>query len=136
MKPPRATEQEHTPDLTPMIDIVFLLIVFFMTVAHLKSEEMIAVNIPIAEESAMPEERGIRTTVTVDASGSIFFGTRPVSLDELTSLLAASRTSGQDFPVNLRVDASVPYREIRAILDACAAAGAANIIFASYQSDL
>lgn len=136
MKPPRDSEPEHSPDLTPMIDIVFLLIVFFMTVAHLKSEEMIEVEIPVAEESVLPEERGIRTTVTVDASGNIFMGTQSVNLEQLTEQLAAARATGEDFPVNLRVDASVPYREIRAVLDACSAAGAANIIFASFQTDL
>ena len=46
---------DDEPDLTPMIDIVFLLIVFFMTVANIVTTQTVAIEVPIAEASKAPE---------------------------------------------------------------------------------
>lgn len=135
MRPPPPIDTDHTPDLTPMIDIVFLLIVFFMTVAHIKSEQLVPIEVPIAEESVIPEERGLRVTVTIDGEGAVFFGGREIPVEELSPALARSKEDSPRLAVQLRADARVPFREVRRVLDACAAGGIPDVIFANYQSD-
>ena len=135
MRPPPPVETDQTPDLTPMIDIVFLLIVFFMTVAHIQSEQLVPIDVPIADEAVIPEERGLRATVTIDAEGALFLGGTEVSRDELVGSLARSKEENPRIAVQLRADARVPFREVRRVLDACAAGGIPNVIFANYQSD-
>jgi len=135
MRPPPPVDVDHTPDLTPMIDIVFLLIVFFMTVAHLKSEQLVPIDVPIADESVIPQERGVRATVTIDGEGAVFYGGRQVPIEELAATLARSKREQPSIAVQLRADARVPFREVRRVLDACASGGIPDVIFANYQTD-
>jgi biopolymer transport protein ExbD len=118
-----------------MIDIVFLLIVFFMTVAHLKSEQLVPIDVPIADESVIPQERGVRATVTIDGEGAVFYGGRQVPIEELAATLAQSKREQPSIAVQLRADARVPFREVRRVLDACASGGIPDVIFANYQTD-
>jgi biopolymer transport protein ExbD len=82
MKPLPQEETSDLPDLTPMIDIVFLLIVFFMTVANMQVRERVPIKVPLAENAVIPEERGIRMTITIQSDGALFFGARPVVIEE------------------------------------------------------
>lgn len=122
-------------DLTPMIDIVFLLIVFFMTVANILTAEKKPVEIPVAENSSIPEEAGSRQTLTVLADGTTFAGLREVSLQELTALVREGNETIRDYRVFLRADANTPHHLVRDVMKACADGGSFDIIFAVYQSD-
>ena len=55
MKPRAIEDTIDLPDLTPMIDIVFLLIVFFMTVAKMQVQQMVPISVPIAEAATIPK---------------------------------------------------------------------------------
>ena len=86
MKPQRYTEDGNDlPDLTPMIDIVFLLIVFFMTVATLQVQELIEIDVPIAADAVIPDDRSARAVVTIQNDGALFFGSQPISIDDLSA---------------------------------------------------
>lgn len=135
MKPLPQEETSDLPDLTPMIDIVFLLIVFFMTVANMQVRELVPIDVPVAENAVIPEERGIRITVTVKSDGSLFFGARPVVIEELADYIAQSKASVQNLKINVRADANVPFKEVREVFAAAAEGGVPNVVFATHQSD-
>ena len=135
MKPPPQEETSDLPDLTPMIDIVFLLIVFFMTVANMKVRERVPIKMPIAENAVIPEERGIRMTITIKSDGSLFFGARPVAIEELAGFIARSRESAQSLKLNVRADANVPFKQVREVFAAAAEGGVPDVVFATHQSD-
>ena len=130
----RPEQKDASPDLTPMIDVVFLLIVFFMVVGKMITDEKIDIQIPVAEKSKIPEEAGYRETITLTKDGTLFKGIRPVSLDELKANVKLGTQSVKDYKIFLRVDEFTPHREVQAVLKTCSEAGAFNVIFAVYQT--
>ena len=71
--------------MSPLIDMVFLLIIFFMTASHMSSSKNMDLDIPTASSGNIPKERPDRWTVNVLADGTVFSGQTPVTLDELLS---------------------------------------------------
>jgi len=134
MKPRPIEESSDLPDLTPMIDIVFLLIVFFMTVANMQVQQLVPIELPIAAHASIPEERGVRTTITIKSDGSLFFGSQSTTISELPELVAQGKLNAPQLKVYVRADAQVPFKEVRKVFAAAAAGGVPNVIFATYQS--
>lgn len=122
-------------DLTPMIDIVFLLIVFFMTVANMITSEKIEVDMPVAIHSVIPEEFGGRNTITVGRDGSLYAGVYSVDLDGLEKILDAELNNNPKLKVYIRADSYTEHQYINDVMESCAALGISNVIFAAYQSD-
>jgi len=135
MRPPRRQDAEDLPDLTPMIDIVFLLIVFFMTVAKMEEAERIEIDVPIADKAVAPDERRGRLTLTIDRAGDLYAGAAPVRLENLAARIAERKEANPDLRVYLRADAEVEYSEVREVFEAATEGGVPNVIFAAYQSD-
>ncbi len=129
-------EEDHKVDLTPMIDIVFLLIVFFMTVANILTAERIKVEIPVAQRSVIPEDAGNRQLVSVTTDGKVFAGVREVSSNQLTELVRVGNKELKNYRVVIRADRNTPHRFVRDVMNSCARGGCINIIFSTYQSDL
>ena len=130
-------------NVTPLIDIVFLLIIFFLVSTHfVRSETSVAIELPVASQSQEePQERIGRLVVTIDADQSYVVGTRAVDMPEIERLIfdGAEQNSADanpgtsnsgDFYVRIRGDRSVPYRLVEPIMVACARAGVSKVRFA------
>lgn len=118
-------------ELTPMIDVVFLLIAFFMTLISFISAELIELELPEAELATIPEETGERQYISVNADGQVFVGAQQVSYEVLPNLLAATRVEQPALKIFLRADAEASHRYVNQVMDACAKAGIFDLIFAS-----
>lgn len=123
-------------DLTPMIDVVFLLIVFFMTVASALTTNKLDLNLAVAEEAAIPKEIKDRFTVSVDAEGKFYFGVQQLSEQELSDRLAQVVKDSSNIKIVLRAGKMAEHRHVNKVLSVCAKNGINDIIFATYQSDL
>ncbi len=121
-------------ELTPMIDIVFLLIAFFMTLISFISAELIELKLPDANQSSIPEEQGERQYISVDINGQAYFGSTPISYEALPEALAAGRTAQPTLKVFLRADANTAHRHVNRVMEACAEAGIFDLIFASNKN--
>jgi biopolymer transport protein ExbD len=74
--------------MTPMIDMVFLLLVFFMCVSSLaQADKKLKLELPESAESKVPENLTDRGVVSVDAAGRVYLGATPVELERLTEAL-------------------------------------------------
>ena len=123
-------EQEETKiQMAPMIDMVFLLIVFFMTASHLSTQKNMDLDIPEARSGTVPKERPDRWTVNILRDGTLFSGQQPVTIDELRALVAARVQTEPDIKVYLRADKLTPHREVRLVMNAMAEAGVGDFIF-------
>lgn len=112
-------------ELTPMIDVVFLLMIFFLVAAKLEEDDRaIDVILPQAGAAKPLTSRPREFIVNVDRDGNLFAGARPVSSAELDRLL---RQAAVDNPlrqvVTVRADENVAHKHVVAVMDACVRAG-------------
>lgn len=123
-------------NMTPLIDVVFLLIIFFLVSSHLaRQETQLELNLPSAVSSheAAAESRP-RVSVNVLADGRILLGSAESDPAEITERLRFERDrSGDDMEVRIRSDRTVPYGNVEPVLLACAEAGIWNVTFAVYK---
>ncbi|MEM9026343.1 MAG: biopolymer transporter ExbD [Verrucomicrobiota bacterium] len=128
-------EGDDSPDLTPMIDVVFLLIVFFMTVAVVIQADKVEIEIPVAEESQVPDSVGNRSTFTVTEDGQFYAGPIPVTEAEMGEIVLEKVTNTPNYKVYLRADANTPHKHVRNAMAVCAENGAFEIVFATFQAE-
>ena len=127
-------EKEETKvQMAPMIDMVFLLIIFFMTASHLSASKSKTLDIPVASHGVIPKERPDRWTVNITADGAIFSGQAPISVDDLKRLVAERVKTDPDMKVYLRADKTTPHRKVKAVMSARAEAGVGQFIFGVFS---
>ncbi len=119
---PLKTQQDEQPslNLTPMIDVVFLLIIFFMVATTFSERERnIELELPeVASASALtsaPKQR----VVTVSQTGQVTLDGQKVSFAGLTQRLAAARSEYPHMSVVIRGDAACAFQHVAATLAAC-----------------
>lgn len=121
-------------DMAPMIDMVFLLLIFFM-VASVVTKEKIDVEIPTAEHARVAMNKDIKNRImlSVDANENIYVNMTKVTLKELTQLVSDRLDQDENLRVFIRADVSVPFKVNKGIMVACASAGATDLIYATYN---
>jgi len=135
--PTRQRERGLSFNITPLIDVVFLLIIFFLAASHLvRSEAHETVELPKAAKTADEEERTPhRLVITITADGSMHVGGKPADVQQVEQMIIAAAADGRDsqFEVRIRSDRSVAYRDIEPIMLACARSGVTRVGFAVLQ---
>ena len=121
--------------MAPMIDITFLLLIFFMLVAKQTQSQFKAIENPVAEHATIAQQVSDRGIITIDVDETIYMGAYPATLEEITEMVKERIEKNPKFQVQLRIDARVRHEEVRNILKACADGGALDIIFSTYQSE-
>lgn len=120
-------------NITPLIDIVFLLIIFFLVASYLsRSENSEQIELAGAATGKFePPEAPARLVVTVQADETMHVAGRAITAAEFTQLLAAESVAhkGRELEVRIRADRRVPYRVIEPLMTACAEAGIRKVRF-------
>lgn len=127
------TPEDADPEfeMTPMIDVVFLLIAFFMTLISFISSELIKLELPEAEEATIPEDPGERQYISIDEEGQSYWGAKPISYEALSLELEKARQRNPRLKVYLRADANATHRYVNKVMTACAKAQIFDVIFAN-----
>jgi biopolymer transport protein ExbD len=136
--PSHARAGEIGINMTPMIDVVFQLIIFFLLSGHLAQQEIhLELPLPTAGSGESPdEEEKSRLTINVRGDGGLLIANRLVAPDQLQQRLSQERTAaGADLEVRIRSDRTVPYETIEPILLAAARAGVWNVTFSVYREE-
>jgi len=124
--------------MTPMIDVVFQLIIFFLVSSHLaKQEVQLKLPLPVADSGKLiKDDDQPKLTINVLANGALLLAGREVSPAELTPRLTERIADlGRDVVVRIRSDRSVTYRHVEPIMLACARAGIWNVTYAVYRKE-
>ncbi len=133
MKVWKPSDDDGRFEMTSMIDIVFLLIAFFMTVTSFASSELIQVAMPIAPEAKVPEEIGDRQFISIAENGNYFLGAYKSDLESIKAALI-KRNQVEGFKgAYIRADANVSHRYISELLKVCAEASVYNILFGTLK---
>lgn len=127
---------EPEVNLTPLIDVVFLLLIFFMVSTTFEHQSRIQVELPEASaEPTTPEAESLE--IIVDAQGRYFIGEEQVVNTQLKTLMGAiTKVIGDrtDMPVIVRADANAPHQSVVTVLDATSQLGLTKISLATTKS--
>ena len=115
--------------LTSLIDIVFLLLIYFLLTTNFMVEEGIKIKLPQARAAAPQTEEVI--TVYVDQQGRAFLGTQEVSISRLFDRLKDMIGNRQNKLVVVRADRAVILNKAVKVMDVAKAAGAGRLCLAT-----
>jgi biopolymer transport protein ExbD len=139
MKVPQySTDRKLGINMTPMIDVVFLLIIFFLVSSHLaRQETQMELPLPIAKSSTESKETETpRVTLNVLENGQILMAGREILAEQLAARLAEIRAKeGDDLEVRIRASRETLYAFVEPIMLACTESGIWNVSYAVFNRE-
>ncbi len=116
-------------EMLPLIDIVFLLLVFFIyAMLSMAVHHSLPVSLPVSSTAQIDIEQSL--TVSVMQNGEIFLDKIKISMEELQLVLqdkAQKVSDGKDVQVDLFADEALSYQELYRVLDIIRTAGISNV---------
>jgi len=110
--------------LTPMIDIVFNLIIFFMVSTRFTEiEKKVDLSVPQVAETRGLNDAPPSRTINIYRDGSVTLDSQPITLPQLANRLAAERRQHQDLGIVVRGDADASFQNVAAVITTCTQAG-------------
>lgn len=112
-------------NITPMIDVVFLLIIFFLVASHfVRSEQAEAIDLAEATQEEEKDPKALPLVITIRKDQSMSIRSEPVDHIQIDQWIVAGKVEqGDRFEVHVRADKTVPFELIEPIMLSCARAG-------------
>lgn len=118
--------------LAPMIDVVFLLLIFFIaTMQFTDNERELNVSVPVAEEGADAKQTAGEIIVNVREDGTVTVDRSEMTQEELLKKLARIASIHKNQAIRIRGDGKVEYQRIVEVIVVIQKAGISNISFAA-----
>lgn len=112
-------------NVTPLVDVVLVLLVIFMVVTPLLKQE-VPIELPLAEHSRSSQDLS-QLTLTLAADGSALLNGQPLLREALTTQLQTIYAERADKTIFLEADRNLSYGQVVDVMDDCRAAGVATI---------
>jgi biopolymer transport protein ExbD len=130
--------EEPTVDLTSLIDVVFLLLIFFMVSTTFERQALLKVDLP--EASVVEDRTELPDTLelVIDSAGRMYLNDRQlVNSEERTLRAAIEEAVGEErsIPLVLRADRLTPHHYVVTAMDVAAQLGFSNLSIATDRSD-
>jgi biopolymer transport protein ExbD len=129
--------EEEGFQLAPLIDIVFLLLVFFIVTSALKQIELQTdLAVPTSDTGKLRQTRPHPYYINVTREGTILVRNRPFTVDQLRAWLKDLSRSYKDSPppIIIRADRDAAFQHFVKVFDACAEADIRNVAFANVDN--
>lgn len=119
-------------NMTPMIDVVFLLIIFFLVSSHLaRQENRLPLDLPVAATYSPLNVERVALTISVDKSAQWRVSGDVVQLNDLRMALNRFHDEhGSNSSVRIRTDGAIAYRYVEPLLRESAKAGITDVTIA------
>ena len=114
--------------LTPLIDVVFILLVFFMLVSNFNQFNAITVNAP-APATRLDNSMAGALLIRLDEQGEIDIAGRPVAWDQLREIVRQALAEKPERQVLIKPHAELAIQQVVNLLDELAATGVTNFSF-------
>jgi len=137
MKFRRQRGEEISVNLTPLIDVVFLLLIFFMVSTTFKKETHINLNLPEAEGEQIAAENN-QIEIVISAKGEYAINERALINNEFKTLRAAIKKMGKgdtELPVIISADGNAPHQAVVNAMDAAGQLGYSRLSITTRQRD-
>ena len=128
----KATRTHHGINMVPLINIVFLLLIFFMLSTTLVAPEKIIVETPQSENSEEQEE--VSLTLTILRNGEIYLNNKITSIDTVLATFQASVQKNENLNVLIKADANTTTKDVISVLKAARTARIENVALATQIS--
>ena len=128
----RNPEEDVNINLTPLIDVVFLLLIFFMVSTTFDTTSQLKIKLPEASESQAPETAR-KISLMIDAKGNFLVNSRELTNNKSATLKAAlerSLTNGK-IPVVIQSDAASPVQSLVTAMDVVGRLGLPQVSIAT-----
>lgn len=116
-------------DIAPLVDVVFLLLIFFMLTSTFIRQEGMDIELPEAESSGSFEATSVKIQIQKD--GTLIVQEKPMPIKELPSFMEQAVSKDRKVPVIIEADKSTPFDMFARVLDAARLVGAQNIVIAT-----
>jgi biopolymer transport protein TolR len=118
-------------NVTPLVDVMFCLLIIFMVAAPLMSPPKSSVNLPPGKGEKISEEEFLYTVISIDATGTVFLGTLPLSKDreKMKEELAGNVKIKEDGRAFIQADEAVQFEVVVDVLAAMKEAEIAEVGF-------
>jgi biopolymer transport protein ExbD len=131
---PKKSEDEVGFQLAPMIDMTFLLLIFFMVTTKISKEQLkVDIALPTASNAISPDDLSNRDIISIDGRGEYWIGQRQVDKKELAEYMRQRFIDYPPLKLYVRADSNTPGRKIKEFMKMASEAGAINVIFGTYQ---
>ena len=133
-------EDDEEINMAPMIDMVFLLLIFFMVASHMTKMDRTPVELPVANKSIIPEQTIDRTLITVksvDLNGDnieLFMNLKKIKIDDLNKNINEILITNPKTSIYLRIDRFAKHKHVKKIMQICGESGINDVIFATFES--
>ena len=127
----RSTRRPRQMNLTPMVDVVFHLLIFFMLTTEFTSIESIELSFPAQQEVKVAPASVVRIIILSD--GRFFLGRQETPLDEIKSKLRLALIEKPDQPILLLSDADVDVQRLVSVMDDVYLMGGKNVAVADWS---
>ncbi len=111
-------------NMAPLVDVVFLLLLFFMLTSHLVQNPAIKVNLP-ESKTAVSEEESVKT-ISITGEGKIFFMDSQVDLKRLQATIRKSLTDTEKVSLRIRADRNASVGLLMRVIDKVKLSGIRN----------
>jgi biopolymer transport protein ExbD len=131
--PTRTSDRGFAFNITPLIDVVFLLIIFFLVASHfIRNENVERIELPLASQGKDDDESTTRMVVTVVPSGDLMLGMTTITPEEFEQRLQLliAKQGAEPTELRIRADRSVLYSRVEPLLLTAARNGVTRVRFA------
>ncbi len=124
--------EEVSINLTPLIDVVFLLLIFFMVSTTFDTTSQLKISLPQASDrqsTSVPE----KLNIMIDSEGRFYLNSRELSSKKSAALMAAIERAlnGSDIPIVIQSDASSPVQSLVTAMDVIGKLGLSQVSIAT-----
>ena len=136
LRPGHRSAESVDVNLTPLIDVVFLLLIFFMVSTTFDRHAKLKVQLPSAE-AKMQQQTKDPVVLSIDAKGKYYINDRQVVNTQLNTLKAALQKTVENNPditLLLRADGRTPHQSVVRAMDAASQLGITKLSIATVES--
>jgi len=126
-------KKELTVNITPLIDVVFLLLIFFMVSTSFTRETQIELELPKSSGEQLEIENTV-VEISIDAEGNFYINKKPLINTQIKTLRRAINKQSEGditLPLIISADAKAPYQSVVMAMDAAGQEGFSNLQMAT-----
>ena len=134
---PRRAEPPRV-DITPLIDVVFLMLIFFMVSTTFDKQTQLKVDLPQASPQEEAEQEKEKIEITIDPEGPFYVNERELvkhDAETLRRTLQKIADGRADLPITVSGDRNAPLQSMMTVMDVAAQLGMARLSFVARQTE-